>query len=107
MTRDEWTHTDATIFGYPCIKHKITKELTISGKAGDIWQYSDTELRMVLKPGGLRSRVLKSLGIKNRIDARSEQVVRFDPTLLGMVIEAAKISLAPAEQIFWANRFSE
>lgn len=102
--RNDWQHTKEELQGFPCVKHQITKELTIAGAAGEIWQYSDTEMAMIIRSGGRVSNILKVLGIKKSIDARSELLVRFNPTLLTPIILAARIDLFPGEQLFWANR---
>lgn len=105
MKRDDWKKTTENMGGFKCIKHKITKELTLSGKYGDIWRYSDKLYAMVIKSRQIDSRA-RSLGFSLRHGLKDdESICHFPLDMLPKAVNLLKVSKQQATQIRYANSF--
>ena len=107
MIRDEWLETTETLGGYPCIKHKYTHELCISGKYGDISEYSDSQYQMIIKPGRIQNKLFKLLNLERRGSNKDEAIISFNSDKLLDIVKVTKMPKRRSFQVYWANRFSE
>lgn len=103
--RDEWKRTKQRLGGHKCIKHKITGELNISGKYGEIWAVNDITYAGVLTNVKSQRAACISLKLALRLSNQYEHVVRFPAEKLDeMVLAIGAYKTSPA-MIRAANSF--
>jgi hypothetical protein len=89
-----------TIAGYPCIKHKLTGELCIVGKHGEIWEYSETKLALMSHSTKVTNKIADLLGIRPPPqDKYSEAVLVFDANKINEVAELLKCTPFSGRQL--------
>lgn len=105
----EWRKTGIKMGGFLCIKHKITSELCLSGKWGEIWLNSNDPRNMYscFSSGRIStSRLSKSLGLKANIKDHSEAKFTFPEAFLPKAIKILQIPKSRPSQIRYAEQRS-
>ncbi len=106
--RKDWTDkTEEMINGIPAIKNKVTKELTLAGKYGEIWYYRPGEYAAIVTSVVVANRLRKALGYsKQKFEVGDEILLHFKAEHFDFIVKKLKIpKKSRLKQVNFANSF--
>lgn len=89
--RRQWERTKLKLCGYPQTRNRLTGELCLVGRYGEIWQYSETEYAAFISSPHAAKRISKIPNMDISIKRGEEAVVRFPTTQLNQICRALRI----------------
>lgn len=107
--KPKWRSSNDEIEKMPAIKHNITEELTCFSDVGELWEYNDTTLSVLVKAGQRKAlRVLSSLqGIETpSLNTNEEFVFRINKTHLKEIKKVFKPEMSLGAQLLIANKLN-
>lgn len=107
MKVKHWKPSEKNLYGHRAIEHRITKEVCLASKRGEIWAYSDAVASVLCKtPQSLRKVLqIARLRLFGRLKRDCEGVVRLPNTLIPQVIKILNIPKTRPAQARAANEF--
>lgn len=104
---NQWVKTDKTLYGWPAIENKLTKELNLASKWGEISVFSD-QLALILVRASKRamalSQTLRTGGIL-RLKKGDEDLIKIPVSRVQEAINLLRIPKRRDIQIKHANNF--
>lgn len=90
MRKNQWYRApdEETLGGRKCIKNKVSKELSLVGKGGEIWEYSDALYAALITKHTIANRILNP---EFRFKKGDEVVVKFPKKDLGKWVKLLRV----------------
>ena len=107
MKRSDWHPTDQKMGGFLCIKHRMTRELCLSGRNSEIWVNSDDpKKRYACFTSGAKkcANLSRRLLCRQNIVDGSEARFVFEEAFLPEAVKILKIPLTRPRQIRYAEK---
>lgn len=103
----EWKLSDRRIGGRPAIEHKITGELCLSCKYGDVWQHDETTYKAAIKSTTIAKKVGKYLKqyVVGGLPEGSEALFEFSEEDLPKVLDLMSMYRQRKSMLPHANNF--
>lgn len=102
----EWlVRRTGRVFGFPAITHRVTGERTLMGKYGEIYEFSDEIMGIIIRSPRVAPRVLKLLKLDTlkAIKKGEEAFLKAPKELLSPMIKLLGISKRRPSQAKIAN----
>lgn len=102
MANTEWLIEEKnTLNGWGCLRHRVTQELTIFGKLGEIYQVNSTTYKMVFR-GYNKSSISNITGVKYQpVD---EATITFGPEKLVFYTAMIKAPTYKSAQVQYSTK---
>lgn len=105
MSRNEWVITNERLYGRPCIRHRITRELTLFGKYGEIYPYSNELAAVIVRAPKIAFKIAQLLQVEvNTPYHQGEEILfRVPNTLVNTIVPLLRIPRTRPSQARKAN----
>lgn len=100
MGKNFWIPTNETNSGYPLVRHRVTKETSIFGLLGEIFQVNSTTYKMIFRGPDLSK--IKKLTKVSYIDG-DEPVITFNRSQLTFYCDLIKVPPLESTMVRIAN----
>lgn len=98
-----WQASKQLLGGYPCVEHVVTKELSIIGRYGEIWQHDKLTFKAIIYSHRISKRYLPQE--EWPIHAEDETLILFSAKELVTWVKRLGIPAKPKTQAGFANAF--
>lgn len=98
--------TEDSMLGYKALKHRITKELCLFGRYGEMWQVSDTTYGVLIHSSAIAKKIAKlaKIDIPGKIDVNDEVVLNISAKLAPQIAKCLQIKKQLKSQLLIAKK---
>ena len=102
-----WQRTEEKLLGRAALKHKLTKEKTIFGQYGMIWEYDMDNISVLVTSAKPAHRIEKLLGYKKSfLRDKCEVIFKVPAYIIDDVCRIIYAPKSPGAQLRYATRWS-